>query len=346
MNYTIGAQGNKTVGRWLMLGVFMILVQVVLGGITRLTESGLSITEWDVVMGTLPPLSVDAWQEAFNAYKATPQYETLNKGMSLAAFKKIFFWEYIHRLWARLLGFVFLVPLIFFIARNQIKRIDYSKYIMVFLLGGLQGAVGWIMVKSGLEDRIFVDPVKLMLHLVLAAVLLLAVYRLALENLSPPAVRLYDRRIRRLLGILVVLTLVQISFGGLVAGSRAALAYATWPKMGEAWIPASIVELRPVWKNFLENPAMLQFLHRMFAYFLVIFTLVVVYRSAGQSAPDKFHRARFTAAGLILAQLVLGIITVMQSKISIPVSWGVIHQLTALLFLLTTYYMHYSYKYN
>ncbi|MCB0501602.1 MAG: COX15/CtaA family protein, partial [Bacteroidetes bacterium] len=159
MAYQLKANKNVAVGNWLMVGVVMIIVQVVLGGITRLTESGLSITEWDVVSGILPPLTKAGWLEAFNGYKATDQYKILKEGMTLAQFKWIFFWEYIHRLWARTLGFVFAIPLAYFIIKQQIKREEIFKYLLILVLGGMQGAMGWIMVASGLEDRVFVDPV-------------------------------------------------------------------------------------------------------------------------------------------------------------------------------------------
>jgi cytochrome c oxidase assembly protein subunit 15 len=346
MMHSMSGKGNKIIGNWLMLGVCMILVQVVLGGITRLTQSGLSITNWDVILGTLPPMNKQDWLEAFEAYRQIPQYEVLNKGMSLAEFKWIYFWEYIHRLWGRVLGFVFLLPLIFFAVKKYIRPGDLYKYIVVLLLGGMQGFVGWIMVKSGLEDRIFVDPVKLMLHLVLATTLLVLVYRLALENLSPPAVRLYDRRVRQLLGILVVLLMVQIAFGGLVAGSRAALAYPTWPKMGAVWMPDNIMALKPAWKNFLENTATLQFMHRMMAYVIIVYAMIVVMRCARLKGSDSFHRARYYLVGILFFQVILGIITVTMSRMHIPVFWGVAHQLTALILLLVAYYMHYAYKFR
>ena len=343
---TMNRNGNKTVGIWLMLGVVMILVQVVLGGVTRLTQSGLSITNWEVIMGSIPPLNKAGWMEAFNAYKEIPQYEVLNQGMSLQEFKWIYFWEYFHRLWARTMLVVFVIPFVYFIVKQHIKVDQLYKYVIVFLMGALQGTVGWIMVKSGLQERIFVDPVKLMMHLGLAALLMVVVYRLALEQLNPPVVKLYNRNVRRILTALFILTMIQICFGGLVAGSRAALAYPTWPKMGTNWIPQNILGLKPVWTNFLENTATLQLMHRMLAYLLVIFTVYVVFRCSKVKASVNFHRAKYYLLTVIVIQLLVGILTVMHSKIHIPVALGVIHQFTALLFLLITVYLHYSYKYE
>ncbi|MEZ5004489.1 MAG: COX15/CtaA family protein [Chitinophagales bacterium] len=346
MAYQLKANKNIAVGNWLMVGVVMIIVQVVLGGITRLTESGLSITEWDVVSGILPPLTKAGWLEAFNGYKATDQYKILKEGMTLAQFKWIFFWEYIHRLWARTLGFVFAIPLAYFIIKQQIKREEIFKYLLILVLGGMQGAMGWIMVASGLEDRVFVDPVKLMLHLFLAVILLMLVYRLALENLQPPVVRLYNRSDRRLISALIIFIFIQIGFGALVAGSRAALAFPTWPRMGEVWIPNKLWSMQPIWHNFVENLATIQFMHRMTAYVLVLFVMYVVLRLRSVSAATSFHRARTYLLIGIFVQLMLGIFTVMNSKLRIPVTLGVLHQLGAMIMILIATFMHYTYKYR
>lgn len=346
MSYTLSTEKRGDVGSWLMLGVFMILVQVVLGGITRLTQSGLSITNWDVILGTLPPMNKADWLAAFDAYKQIPQYEVLNKGMSLQEFKWIYFWEYFHRLWARILGLVFLFPLVWFVVKGRIARVELPKYIFILILGGMQGFMGWIMVKSGLEERIFVDPLKLMLHLLLAAALVILVYRLALENLRPKVIRLFDKRHRNLLILVLVLAIIQVGFGGLVAGSRAALAYPTWPKMGDAWIPGSILAMKPIWHNFLENAATLQFMHRIMAYILVIVTVVIGVKGFGQQSARGFQQANQWMIGLIGVQLLLGILTVISSETHIPVFLGVVHQLTALLFLLAVVRAHYAFKYQ
>ena len=328
-----------------MIGVIMILIQVILGGITRLTESGLSITDWDVVMGTFPPMSKEAWLEAFEEYKQIPQYEVLNAGMSLKEFKWIYFWEYFHRLWARILGLVFFFPLLYFAIRKFIPPRELPKYLFILLLGGLQGFIGWIMVKSGLEDRVFVDPLKLMLHLLAAAALLILVYRLALENLRPPTIRFYSKRIRILFTVLIVLTIIQLGFGGLVAGARAALSYPTWPKMGAVWIPSNILGLEPVWRNFLENNATLQLMHRSLAYIILIFTILLGLRTAGVKASALFHQSRILMMAVVVLQVLLGIVTLLNSKIHIPVSWGVLHQLIGLIFLMVLVRAHYAYKY-
>jgi cytochrome c oxidase assembly protein subunit 15 len=346
MSYQLKNTGTQKVGYWLLLGVFMIFIQVILGGITRLTGSGLSITEWDVIKGTLPPLNLEQWTEAFNKYKQIPQYEVLNEGMSLAAFKKIYFWEYIHRFWGRVTGLVFFFPFVYFISKRYIKKEEIYKYIIIMILAAIQAAMGWIMVASGLEDRVYVDPVKLMLHLFFATVLLIFVYRLALENLHPPKVRLFKNGVRNLLTFLVLLIILQICVGGLVAGSKAALAYPTWPKMGNVWIPGNMLSLQPAWLNLVENFATIQFIHRTIAYILVIYAFYIIIKYSDLNTSDQFHRGRLFLLIAISAQLLLGILTVMNSKIQIPVALGVLHQLGAMILLLVSVYLHYIYKYK
>ncbi len=344
--YQLRNRGNKLVGNWLLFGLFFIIIQVLLGGITRLTQSGLSITDWKPILGSIPPLNAEDWQETFNRYKSIPQYEILNEGMSLKAFKWIYFWEFTHRLWGRLLFMVFLIPTIFFIVKNKISSSETYKYIVVLVLIILQGVMGWIMVQSGLQERIFVAPLKLMIHLFLAALLFVLVYRLALENLHPPRVRLYDRGIRKLLFILVILTMVQLCFGAFVAGSQAALAFPTWPKMGANWIPGGLMKITPIWKNFVENVAMVQVMHRFMAYILLIFTIYVIIKSGRFSANQSFHKGRLILLVTILIQVILGILTLINAKTHIPVVLGVLHQFAAFMFLLITINLHYSYKYR
>lgn len=346
MTYQLRNKGNERVGYWLMIGVFMIIIQVILGGITRLTGSGLSITEWDIVKGTLPPMNLEAWNVAFEKYKQIPQYEILNEGMSLREFKGIYFWEYIHRLWGRITGLVFFFPFAYFVFKDVIKKHEIYKYVIIMGLAVIQAAMGWIMVASGLEDRVYVNPLKLMLHLFFATALLFFVYRLALENLSPPKIKLYSKSIRKQLSFLLILTTIQICLGGLVAGSKAALAYPTWPKMGGKWIPGNLMSIQPFWLNFVENLATIQFMHRMVAYVLVIYTFYLIFRCARLRTSDAFHRGRLYLMIVITIQLLLGIFTVINSKLHIPVALGVLHQLGAMIFLLVATFVHYTYKYK
>lgn len=344
---TLSNQDKQVVGKWLIFTVFMLIIQILLGGITRLTDSGLSITEWKLVLGTIPPLNQKQWLEAFEAYKGIPQYEALNDTMTLTQFKWIYFWEYIHRLWGRIVvGFVFFIPFLVYYFNGKIQNKDLHKYVGVVILMGIQGAMGWIMVKSGLQDRIFVDPVKLMLHLLFAAILLILVYRLALENLNAYSAKKFEPQKRNLLSGLLLLLLTQLCLGALVAGSRAALAFPTWPKMGEAWIPTGLLAQKPVLINFVNNLATMQFMHRMFAYFIAIYVIFIVVKFSKESGTLAFHNIRKLLLGVIFLQIALGIFTLLHSKIEIPIILGVLHQMGGMVLLLIATFMHFSYKYK
>lgn len=338
---------NKVVGIWLLIGVGMIFFQVILGGITRLTESGLSITEWDVVSGTLPPLNAAQWNEVFEAYKASPQYELVNQGMNLSQFKMIYFWEYVHRLWARLLGFVFLLPFLFFIVKRYIKPIEALKYLSIFVLGGLQAMVGWIMVKSGLVDMPWVAPGKLTLHLLLASALYILTLRFALEKLTPKETKYYPKFLRGNIYFLLILIIVQISLGGMLAGWKAALTYPTWPTMNGEWVPTDLFVLKPTWKNFLENKATIQFFHRITAYIIIFYVVFIYLKSQSMPVPKLFKRGRHIMLLLAILQVLLGITTLYLSKKGeVPVLFGVLHQACAFLLLMWTVALHYWFKYK
>lgn len=346
MNYLINTKSNQIVGNWLMLGVGMILVQIMLGGITRLTGSGLSITEWKLILGVIPPLNYDQWMEAFNKYKQISQYELLNMGMNLSEFKWIYFWEFIHRLWGRLLGFVFFIPLVYFYFKKFISNGDLYKYVIILLLGGAQGLMGWIMVKSGLQEMPWVNPVKLMLHLLLAATLLVLTYRVALERLYPQRIKLYSNYLITMLNILVVLIMIQLCLGALVAGWKAAIPYPTWPKMNHEWIPSSIFAEKTIWINFIENKATIQFFHRIVAYITFIWVGVIVFLSKKKFANIQVRNKRHILFYIVTFQVLLGITTLLFTQGKVPVFWGVLHQLGAFVLLLTAMHFRYFVKHR
>lgn len=337
---------NKAVGIWLLIGVAMIFFQVMLGGVTRLTGSGLSITEWNLVLGTIPPLNQEQWMAAYDQYRQFPQYEMVNRGMSLDEFKWIYFWEYVHRLWGRLLGFVFLLPLIYFVAKKHIPLRKTPRYLVLFVLGGLQGAMGWIMVKSGLVDMPWVSPTKLTAHLLLAAALYIFTFRLALANLLGKQVQFHSRVVRGSLMTLLWLILLQIALGGMVAGWKAAIPYPTWPTMNGAWIPDNMFTLKPWWTNWLENKALLHFAHRLVGYIIFVYVVSMFMKMSTIPKGPIFHRARWTLLGFVTLQLILGILTVVNSRGSVPVGYGVLHQAGAFLLLLNLVYLHFVYKYR
>jgi heme a synthase len=313
----------------------MILLMVVIGGITRLTESGLSITEWRPVTGVLPPLNDAQWAAEFGKYKAIPQYRAIHADMTLAEFKYIFFWEYLHRLWGRLIGVVFAAPFAYFLLRGRISRRLAPRLALLFVLGGLQGALGWYMVESGLSERIEVSQYRLAAHLAAAALIYAAMLWVALDLLWPGPEAAHDPRQKRLrAGIGLVLAFVSLTLvaGAFVAGLRAGHIYNTFPLMGDRLLPAEYGALSPWWRNWFENAAAAQFNHRLLAEITVgevvglwIFSLRL------HLAP----RARAAMSGLLaiaVLQLALGISILL---LVVPLPLAVAHQAGAMLLLTT-----------
>jgi len=325
----------------------MVFIQILLGGITRLTGSGLSITEWKVILGVLPPMNAGEWQEAFSKYQQFDQYKLVNSHMNLEQFKYIFFWEWFHRLWARSMGFVFLLPLLYFWLKGIVKTHQVPRYGILLLLGGLAGVVGWIMVASGLEeDMVLVNPVKLMMHLLVACMIFMYLFRLILEDTYPKTIVRYDRKTRTWITFLLILIVVQIGFGGLVAGARAALNCTTWPLMNGSFIPAEVGIHVPFDEHVPENNVTLQFIHRMIAYTLTILAVYVYWRTRNTLAKPVFHVYRNLMLLCIIAQVTLGVLTVINSQGAVPVTLGVLHQLVAFLLLNIMVGLHYFARYR
>ena len=337
----------KSVRIWLIIGLVMVFVQVLLGGVTRLTGSGLSITEWNVVMGSLPPMNANEWNEVFAKYQQFDQFKLVNSQMNLEEFKSIFFWEWVHRLWARSMGFVFILPFIYFILKGIIAKNQIWRYSILMILGGLAGVVGWIMVASGLkEDMVLVNPVKLMLHLLVACSIFMYLFRLLLEDTYPKERKRFDASVRRLTTLLIVLVVIQISFGGLVAGSKAALNWTTWPLMNGSFIPEHLGFHHPFSEHVPEINITLQFIHRMMAYVITIFAVFFYWRSRNTLAQSNFHVYRNLMLLVVFVQVLLGILTVINSKGSVPVAYGVMHQLMAFILLNITIGLHYFVKHR
>lgn len=329
------------VAYWLLTGVVMIIVQTLLGGITRLSGSGLSITEWDVVTGTLPPLSHDAWLKEFAHYKASPQFQYLNSDFTLSDFKSIFFWEWFHRLWARTLGFVFAIPFIYFLVKKYFNKDMILPFVGMFVLGGLQGAIGWIMVKSGLVgDAIYVRPTKLAFHFVFAMILACYVLWFALQLLVPKADKIYNPTLKYLYGTIFIVLLLQLVYGALMAGNKAATAAATWPTINGDWVPAGMNHSASG-HPLLENRITIHFIHRGIAYLLGILIIAAAFVSAqAKNSSPTFKKYRLFPLVLVLLQIVLGICTVLVSPGIVPNHWGIfenlaeIHQLVAMFLLM------------
>ncbi len=311
---------------WLALVALMIVAMVVVGGATRLTHSGLSITEWQPIHGVIPPLNQAEWQEEFAKYQQIPEYQQLNRGMTLAEFQGIFWWEWSHRLLGRLIGVVVLLPLAFFWLTGRLEPRLKPRLVALFMLGGLQGAVGWWMVKSGLSVRTDVSQYRLAIHLTFAALILAYTVWLA-RGLAPSPLSGSRRRLRRMAAVLVGLTFLQIFLGGLVAGLDAGLAYNTWPLMDGGLVPSGLFVQSPWWRNLFESVVTVQFDHRLGAYLL--FALAWAHTLQARGTP--FARAALVLALLVTLQAALGITTLLMV---VPLDVALTHQLGATIVLI------------
>src|SRR5258706_61616 len=321
------AAHNRAVGGWLLVCCALVFAMVVVGGITRLTHSGLSIVEWQPIVGALPPLDEAGWQETFGKYKQTPQYRLVNPGMSLDGFKSIFWWEYVHRLLGRLIGAAFLLPLLWFALRGRIARALAWKFAAIFGLGALQGALGWYMVQSGLVDNPRVSQFRLTAHLGIAFLIYAAMLWIAFDLLFARAGPV-SRRLRGLALALAVLVFVMVLSGGLVAGTRAGLAYNTFPLMNGRFVPPEIFSLDPWYLNFVSNMATVQFDHRLIAWLLAFLAPWFWLRVRREAAPRRAKLAADLLLGALALQIALGIATLL---LAVPVPFAAAHQAGALL---------------
>jgi cytochrome c oxidase assembly protein subunit 15 len=326
-------KSRTAVGLWLLLVALVILAMVTIGGLTRLTGSGLSITEWKPIMGAIPPLTDAAWAEAFAKYKLIPQFQQMNSGMTLEGFKSIFWWEWSHRFLGRLVGALFLLPFLWFAAAGAIARQQWPRMLLLFALGGLQGLIGWWMVQSGLETRVTVSQYRLAIHLGAAIILLGAVLWTALDYLRPGRAGWAPKLAIGFIGLIYV----QILLGALVAGLHAGLIYNTWPDMNGQFLPGEVFFYTPWWRNFFENPVLAQFDHRMTAYAVAALT-VAVYANAIKQGPGKAKTSGKTATILVTLQIFLGIVTLVYQA---PLALSALHQVTAaLLFCAAIWHAH------
>ncbi len=306
---------------WLHVIALMIVAMVVVGGATRLTESGLSITEWKPIHGVIPPLNEAEWQEEFAKYQQIPEYQVINKGMSLEAFKGIFWWEWAHRLLGRLIGVVFFVPFVFFLATGRIEPKLRVPLAALFVLGGLQGAIGWWMVASGLSERTDVSQYRLAIHLTFACVILAYTVWIA-RGLGSFRLPRAAPAIRTVAALLVGLVFLQIFLGGLVAGLNAGMTFNTWPLMDGTIVPSGLYIQEPAWRNLFENVATVQFNHRMIAYLLFAVALLHALQARGTG------HGRFAAliAAAVTLQAAIGIATLL---LVVPLDVALTHQLGA-----------------
>jgi heme a synthase len=320
------------VALWLFLVAGLVLLMVTVGGATRLTGSGLSITEWQPILGAIPPLTEGDWMTAFDKYRQIAQYKLINKGMSLDAFKFIYWWEWGHRQLGRFIGLAYGLPFLAFALAGRIPKGLMPKLLGLLVLGGLQGAMGWYMVQSGLTDRVSVSQYRLAAHLTLAAILFAGLLWTALEALGHDRVRLrtLGRGAAPMSGILVGLVLAQITLGAFVAGTNAGLSHNTWPLMDGRIAPSGLLSMSPAWLNAFENVATIQFNHRMLAYTIAALALWQGWRTWATADDEHVRGSGLLLALGVFAQVVIGIWTLLAM---VPLWLGLVHQAMAFVML-------------
>ena len=329
--------GDRQVAAWLLLCAAVIFGMIVLGGVTRLTGSGLSMVEWKPLIGVVPPLSEQAWQETFDKYKQFPEYRKKNLHMTLDGFKYIFMYEYLHRVLGRLIGVLFALPMVYFVMRRRLRPGLAPKLAILFFMGGMQGLLGWYMVKSGLVSDPHVSQYRLTAHLGVAVAIYGYMLWVAFDLLFAPEARPGGGRHpgRRRPGArwslwLVGLVYLMILSGGLVAGTRAGFAYSTWPLMGPTFIPEGLYRGSPAWLAMFEDITTIQFNHRMFAYLLVVLISSFAFAMWRRTADGRLKLGLVLLLGALLVQVVLGISTLL---LHVPVALAAAHQGGAVLLL-------------
>lgn len=326
------SNSDRTIAYWLLTVAILIYAMVILGGVTRLTGSGLSMVEWDPIMGAIPPLNDTEWQDAFSKYQQYPEYQQLNRDMGMSEFKQIFAFEYTHRLLGRSIGLVFLIPFLFFYFRKQIKRNLTPKLITMFILGGLQGLLGWYMVKSGLVDRPNVSQYRLAAHLMAAILIYSYILWTAWTLLYPTPRNAWVpgvKKLRKQIRILTAVIVLMIISGAFVAGTHAGAMFKTFPDMNGHLIPPGLFSMSPFIMNFMENPATIQFDHRLIAYVIFIMLSVIWYKSRHYTLTSSTRNSLSLMLIVMIIQVILGISTLL-SEPSVPVRAGVSVALAAM----------------
>lgn len=337
---------SKHIGLWLITGVIMIIVQIILGGITRLTGSGLSITEWKPLLGAIPPLNEQEWELAFKKYQEIAQFKHLNSHFSLGDFKFIFFWEWFHRLWGRLLGIVFLIPFIIFMVKGYFTRKLITPLLILFFLGGLQGLIGWIMVKSGLNNEdLYVSHIRLCIHFMAALVLLVYTFWFAMKVLIPDTCKVSNRYLKNFAIVITSLLVIQLCYGAFMAGLKAGVFAPTWPDINGTIFPPGITTVngeRVSWVSaFINNPLGIHFIHRNLAYLLTILLVIWTVKASKTTGNRIFDTLKWLPVTLVILQVVLGVFATLTSFKAVPQGWGVfewnaqLHQINAILLLLS-----------
>jgi len=329
---------DRAVAKWLLICCGLVFVMVVLGGFTRLTGSGLSMVDWRPLMGVLPPIGDAAWQRVFELYQQSPEFQKVNAHMDVSAFKEIFWLEYLHRLLGRTIGLVFLIPFVYFVVSGYIQKRDWLKYLLMFVLGGMQGLLGWYMVKSGLVDVPHVSQYRLTAHLLAAFLIYAYMFWVAMTLLFP--VHGHGKKhdwYKKTLGLTILISVTIVS-GGFVAGLKAGKIFNTFPMMGDYWLPPGLLALEPMWRNFFDNMTTVQFDHRWLA--ITTFAVTVFYwlKARRVEMPQRARPAVNALLHTAVLQVALGISTLL---LAVPVFLGAAHQAVAmLLFTIALYLLH------
>lgn len=333
------SRNNKAIILWLFTGCLLIFIMVAIGGLTRLTHSGLSMVEWNLFMGSVPPMNEADWQLLFDKYKQYPEYQMVNFNISLEEFKSIFYWEYGHRMFGRLIGLVFIVPFLWFLLRKKISKELMPKLIILLCMGAFQGFLGWYMVKSGLVKNPDVSHYRLAMHLLTAFLTFAYTLWVALGLIYPRQIKEEKRNsIKKVFQYLLPVLIIQIIWGAYVAGLNAGKVYNSWPKMGDRWVAEAVTAMSPWWSNFVEGIAGVQFIHRYLAYVVVALVVVIVVktRKIKLSTSQKWSVKLLVFA--VSVQFLLGVFTLIYA---VPLNLGLLHQLGAFVLLgATTYGLH------
>lgn len=332
---------NKPIIIWLLTGCLLIFLMVIIGGITRLTNSGLSMVDWNPIMGFIPPLNASDWNIAFEKYKLYPEYQLVNSHFTLEEFKSIFFWEYFHRLIGRVIGVVFLLPFIYFLSKKMLPKKLFIQCLVLFGMGGLQGFIGWWMVKSGLVKDPDVSHFRLAIHLITAFLTFAYTFWVALGLMYQDIENKYVVNLKTIISIIFGVTVLQIIYGAFVAGLNAGFVMNTFPKMGDQWISDSVTALSPTWLNFVEGLGGVQFIHRYLAYLVVGLIVYFVVKSRKYELSVRQKNSTNILLYAVLFQFLLGVFTLI---LSVPVWLGVLHQLGAFLLLTAIVYSSHAFK--
>lgn len=336
-------KSDKWIVRWLLLGVAMLMVQVLLGGVTRLTGSGLSITDWKPILGAIPPMNDMEWNAAFEKYKQIAQFKYLNQDFNLHDFKFIYFWEWLHRNWARFIGVVFLIPFVYFLHSKRITKAMVPQLLGLFLLGIAQGLIGWIMVKSGLNDEnLYVSHIRLAIHFISALILIAFTYWFALTLMIPTRAYIEDKPLKKLTAWIIALLSIQLTYGAFMAGLKAATNAPTWPSINGDFLPVTIFT-----EHWIHHPINIHFIHRGLAYILVILITYWFYRTSNLQTGVVLKKYSWIPLVLVGVQVALGILTVLYAPIQVrngfgPFEWSAqLHQLVAMCLLMSFVWVWY-----